>query len=153
MAAPKVTVQRILPREQIIDRQLETLKAVGRRNYEQGILTPKKSPPEAAIAAKDRWWSELSLAHDEGRFETALGIVTLDQWYGYAKDIGAGRLVDGVVKREPKVHRFWDPWHPILLDILARVDPMAIVTLEDRIRKSAETIRALAAQRMAHKKR
>jgi len=153
-AAPeRVTVQRLPPKQQIIGRMIGNLKAVGERNYGEGILTPKANPIEKAIGAKERWYSELKLAYDEDRFSTALGIVTLDQWHKYASEIGKGRLVDGVTKREPKIHRFWDPWHPVLLDILAKVDPMPVVTLENRIAKSADTIRALAAKRMIHKKR
>jgi len=149
----RVTVQRLPPKQQIIGRMIGNLKAVGERNYGEGILTPKANPIEKAIGAKERWFAELKLSYDEDRFTTALGIVTLDQWHKYANEIGKPRIVEGVTKREPKIHRFWDPWHPVLLDILAKVDPMAIVTLEDRIRKSADTIRALAAKRMTHKKR
>lgn len=144
---PKATVQRVLPPKEWREKQLSTLKAVGRKNYLTGIAFPKKDPIAEGKSdkAEARYATETKLAIDEGRRKAALDPLTIDDWYPYARDIGAGILVDGVVKREVKVGKFINAFQPALVTHLSKVDPLAVETLEDRIEKAAENIRGLAA--------
>jgi len=148
MAAPeRVVVQRLLPPDKWIDRQLGTLKAVGEKNYGVGIAAPKKDPIEAGIAAEDRYAAEVKLAIEEKRRAKALEATNIDEWFNYSTRIGKPRLVDGVVQREKEVHDFVKPWQPILLDHLAKIDPMTTVTLKNRIDKAVANMEGLAALR------
>jgi hypothetical protein len=143
----KAVVTRILKPEDWIDRQIGTLKAVGEKNYGTGIASPKKDPIAAGIAAEDVYAAETKLAIEERRRAKALEATNMDEWYGYSRDIGKGRLVDGVVKREKEVHDFVRPWSPILSDHLAKVDPLSTVTLKNRIDKAVANMEGLAALR------
>jgi len=149
----RVTVQRVLPPDRWREKQIGNLKAVGRSNYLVGIGFPKKDPIEAGIKAEPRYAAEMRLVIEEERRKKGLEVVTVDEWFSYAKEIGADRLVDGVTKREAKVARFINPWHPMLLDHLAKIDPMSVETLEERISKAVENIRGLAALHGAWKRK
>ena len=87
------------------------------------------------------------IAIDEKRRKKALDPLSIDDWYPFARDIGADILVGGVTKREVKVARFINPWQPMLINHLGKIDPLAVETLEERITKADENIRGLAALR------
>jgi len=149
----RITVQRLLPPEQWRKRQLDTLRDVGERNYRQRVPIPKKDPIEAGIAAEDKYANEIRKAIEEKRRVTGLEATDSTEWLGYTLNIGAGRLVGGMTKREPEVKEFIDTWQPMLLDHLAKIDPMAVVTLRDRIDKAVSNIEGLAALHGGVKKR
>jgi len=146
---PRATVQRVLPPDQWRKKQLETLRRVGRPNYLTGIAFPAKDPIEAgkSDAAEARYAAMMRIVLEEKRRVKGLEPVTMDEWYRYARDIGADILVDAVTKREAKVARFVNSWQPLLIDHLSKIDPMSVETLEDRINRAAANIRGLAALR------
>lgn len=135
------------------EKQLTTLKAVGERNYRKAILSPRKSPIAAGIAAEDKFADAMRRALETKARAMGLKATSDEEWLGYATEIGAGRLVEGVVKREPKVKRFIDTFQPMLADHLTKIDPMANVTLSDRIAKAVANIEGLAALRGAYKRK
>jgi len=149
----RITVQRLLPPAEWRKRQLDTLKDVGERNYRQRVPIPKRDPIEAGIAAEDRYAAEVKKAIDEKRRVTGLQATDSTEWLGYTLAIGAPRLVEGVTGREPEVREFIDTWHPMLMDHLAKIDPMPKVTLRDRIDKAVSNIEGLAALHGAVKKK
>jgi len=150
---PRATVQRVLPPDKWREKQLDTLRSVGKKNYLTGIAFPKKDPIEAgkSDAAEARYAAEMRLVIDEQRRKKGLDPLTIDDWYPFARDIGAGILVDAVTKREAKVARFINTWQPMLVEHLSKIDPLSVETLEDRITKAAENIRGLAALRATWK--
>jgi len=143
----RATVQRVLKPEDWREKQIKTLSSVGRTNYLLGIAYPKKDPIEAgkSDAAEKRYAAMTKAAIDAGRRKKALDPLTIDNWYPYAKNIGADILVGAVTKREAKVAKFINTFQPELVNLLTKIDPKAVETLEERITKSAETIRGLAA--------
>jgi len=148
-----VTITRLTKPEDWREKQLGTLKAVGERNYRKAITNPRKSPIAAGIAAEEKWADAIRKAIERKARATGLKAVSDDEWLSYSTEIGAGRLVDGVVKREPKVKRFIDAFHPMLADHLSKIDPMPNVTLSDRIARAVANIEGLAALRGAYKKK
>ena len=144
-----VTVQRVLSPDDWKDKQIGTLKAVGRKNYLVGIGFPKRSP----IGAGSSDWSEakfnaaMMVALEKESRRKSVGKSTDEEWFKYAKEIGADALITGVVKREAKVVDFITAWHPHLKAHLADIDKMSVETLEERISKAADNIRGLAALR------
>jgi len=142
---PRFTPQRLLPPDKWRERQLENLKKVGKTNYETRLPLAKRDPITAAIAAKEKWWNQLEVAHEEDRFGLALQDTSAQEWLTYGIKIGADRLVGGVTMREPEVKSFIDRWTPLLMDHLAKIDPMKTVTLDDRIEKMEKNARGLAA--------
>jgi len=151
--APRFTPQRLLPPDKWRERQLENLRRVGRKNYETKVPISKRDPIEAAIAAEEKWWTELEVAREQRRRVVGLQDTNVQEWLGYTLKIGADRLVDGVTMREPEVKGFIDRWHPLLSDHLAKIDPLSTITLDDRVEKAEKNIRGLAALHGAFKKR
>lgn len=138
-------VVRILPPDEWRKRQIGNLKAVGQPNYVQGISMPKKDPIEAGIAAEERWAARIREAIEKGLRKRALSATNMTEWFKYANDIGAGRLVEGVTKREAKVDRFIKAWQPILADHVAKIDAMPAVTDADMEARMLENLRGLKA--------
>jgi len=148
-----IAITRVLKPEDWREKQLAALKAVGEKNYRKRITMPKKSPIAAGIAAEEKWAEAIRKAIERGARKIGLAATTDEEWLSYATNIGAGRLVEGVVKREPEVKKFVDTFQPMLLDHLSKIDPMSTVTLSDRIAKAVANIEGLAALRGAYKKK
>jgi len=139
------TVTRGLSPEAWKERQISTLKAVGEANYKVGITKPRKDPSAAGIAAEEKYAANTKKPIDERRRATALGKTDMAEWYKYSSDIGAGRLVDGVVKREAKVSKFVTTFQPMLVSHLGSIDALADVTDSDREQRMLENLRGLKA--------
>jgi len=140
-----VEIKRLLPPEEWIGRQIGNLEAVGEANYRVGIKRPKKHTIEEGIRAEAKYAEALKKAIAEERRAAALKTVTLDEWYGYAEEIGAPRLVEGVTKRRKEVEDFVGKWQPILLEHVKKIDVMPEVTDPERERRMIENLRGLKA--------
>jgi len=138
-------VRRVIPPDEWVKRQLETLRSVGRTNYIQGIAAPKADPIERGIATDPKWKANLRKAMEEDRRKKALEKTSMAEWYKYAHDIGADKLVDGVIKREAKVKAFVSGWHPLLTEHLAKIDALPEETDADREKRMLENLRGLKA--------
>ena len=139
------TVTRVISPTAWAERQIETLKAVGEKNYKVGIAKPRKDPIEAGIAAEEKYAANTKKAIDEGRRAAALAKTSMAEWYKYASDLGAGRLVEGVVKRKAKVDAFVTTFHPMLVSHLASIDALDDVSDADREQRMLENLRGLKA--------
>lgn len=139
------TVTRVLSPEDWKKRQINTLKDVGERNYAVGIAHPKKDPIDAGIKAEKKYAANTKKAIDEERRAKALAKTSMAEWYKYASELGEGRLVDGVVKREAKVSDFVRNFQPMLVDHLSKIDAMDDVTDKDREDRMLSNLRGLKA--------
>jgi len=79
------------------------------------------------------------------RRKTSLEKTSMAEWFKYAKDIGADKLVDSVVKRADKVAKFVTSWQPMLGTHLSKIDGLSDVTDSDRENKVLENLRGLKA--------
>jgi len=139
------TVSRVLSPDEWKKRQLDTLKSVGRTNYLAGIKSPKADPIARGIATEDKYAEETKKAIDAGRRKAALSKVTMADWFKYANELGADKLVDGVVKREAKVGGFIIAFQPMLTSHLAKVDALPERTDGERESRMLENLRGLKA--------
>ena len=139
------TVKRIISPEDWKNRQITNIKAVGRSSYLIGIKSPKADPIKEGIDAEDKYAAETRKAIDAKSRMHALEKTDMGEWYKYAAEIGADKLVDGVVKREAKVDDFVKTFQPMLGSLLSRVDALADVTDSDREQKMLENLRGLKA--------
>lgn len=139
------TVKRVISPEDWKNRQLNTLKAVGRQNYLQGISSPKADPIARGIATEEKYAIETRKAIDEGRRKAALQKTDMNEWARYSKEIGADNLVDGVVKREAKVTEFTTKFQPMLASHLGKIDTLPEATDSDRENRMLENLRGLKA--------
>jgi len=138
-------VQRVLSPEEWKNRQINTLKSVGQTNYVAGIKSPKADPIAKGIAAEEKYANAVRKAIDSGARKTGLSKVTMADWYKYASEIGAGKLVDGVVKREAKVSAFITAFQPMLTGHLGKIDALPSATDSDREARVLENLRGLKA--------
>lgn len=145
MSEKLASVKRVLSPDEWKKRQLDTLKDVGERNYKVGIATPKRDPIAAGIAAEEKYAAEVKKAIEEERRKKALEKTDMASWYKYSSELGAGRLVDGVTKREAKVTKFITNFQPILTSHLATIDAMPDVTDKDREDRVIANLRGLKA--------
>jgi len=148
-----ITIQRLPKPEDWVAKQLGTLKAVGETNYRKAITTPRKSPIAAGIAAEGKFANAMRKAIEAKARAAGLAATTDDEWLAYSTEIGAPRLVEGVVKREPKVKKFVSAFQPLLAEHLSKIDPMPNVTLADRKAKMLANVDGLVALHGAAKKR
>jgi len=139
------SVTRILSPEDWKKRQIDNLKAVGETSYKLGIAKPKADPIAEGIAAEDKWAGGVKKAIDAKSRKAALEKTSMAEWYKYSSELGAGRLVEGVTKREAKVAAFITAWQPQLSSHLGRIDALADVTDKDRETKMLENLRGLKA--------
>lgn len=139
------SVKRVLSPEDWVRRQIDTLKSVGRANYLKGIASPKADPIARGIETEGKYAAATRKAIEEGRRKAALEKVSMADWFLYAKELGADKLVDGVTKREPKVRKFVTAWQPVLTSHLAAIDALAEETDSDRENRMLENLRGLKA--------
>lgn len=137
------SVTRVLSPTEWKDRQIKTLQAVGQANYKAGIARPSKDPIAAGIAAEAKYSDSMRKVLDEERRKKGLEKTSMAEWYKYASELGAGRLVEGVVKREAKVSSFITTFHPMLVDHLSKIDALPDTTDGEREQKMLENLRGL----------
>ena len=124
---------------------MNTLKAVGRTNYLTGIASPKADPIARGIATEGKFADAMRKAIDTEARKKGLQKTDMADWYKYAHDLGADKLVDGVTKREDKVSEFVSTFQPLLSSHLAKIDALAEVTDADRENRMLENLRGLKA--------
>ena len=139
------SVKRVISPEEWKNRQIDTLKAVGKKNYLTGIASPKADPIARGIATEKKYAEATRKAIDEERRKKGLEKTDMAEWYRYASTIGADKLVDGVTKREAKVIKFVSSFQPLLTSHLAKIDALDEETDSDRENRMLENLRGLKA--------
>lgn len=139
------SVQRILPPDQWVNKQISTLEQVGEANYITGIQNPRKDPIKAGIAAQGKYEAKMKDPEVLKRRAEKLGRTNMDEWTAMAEKRGARNLVSGVTDRRYKVERFVGKYHGLLKSHLDKVDAMPDVSDTDREKKVIENLRGLKA--------
>ena len=139
------SVQRVISPDEWAKRQINTLKAVGRTNYLEGIKSPKADPIQRGIETEAKYAEATRKAIDEERRKKGLEKTSMAEWYTYSANIGADKLVDGVVKRKAKVDKFVTAFQPLLVSHLGKIDALAEETDSDRENRMLENLRGLKA--------
>ena len=141
------TVQRLIGPEAWVEKQINTLQAVGEANYREGVTRPKKDPIAAGIAAQGAYEAKMRDANVLKRREAGLRRTNMEEWGAMAERVGAPRLVQGVVERRFKVERAVGNLHSRLAQHLQRIDSMPNVTDADRERRMIENLHGLKAMK------
>lgn len=139
------TVTRVIDPQTWVEKQINTLTAVGEANYRTGITMPKKDPIKAAIAGQAAYEAKMRDPEVLARRKTALEKTNMEEWAAMAETIGARRLVEGVTARRYKVERFVAAYVPLLKGHLSRIDALPNVTDADREKRMVENVRGLKA--------
>lgn len=136
-------VTRVLDPKDWVDKQIDTMTAVGRENYLRGIKHPKKDPIKAGIAAQGKYEAKMKDPKVLARRKSQLQKTNIDEWVAMAETLGADKIVDGVVKRRFKIERWVAKYQPMLKAHLATIDAMPDVTEADREAKMLANKRGL----------
>lgn len=139
------TVKRVISPEDWKNRQIANLKAVGRSSYLTGIKSPKADPIARGIATEAKYAAATRAAIEDERRRKALEKTDMAEWYKYSSELGADKLVDGVVKREAKVTKFVTGFQPLLTSHLAKIDALPEETDSEREGRMLENLRGLKA--------
>lgn len=137
------SVERVISPDAWAKRQIDTLKSVGRTNYLQGIKTPKADPIQRGIETEAKYAEATRKAIENESRKKGLEKTSMAEWYQYSVNIGADKLVDGVVKREAKVKKFITAYQPLLVTHLGKIDALAEETDSDRENRMLENLRGL----------
>ncbi|MBA7613432.1 hypothetical protein ES703_20681 [subsurface metagenome] len=139
------TVTRIIDPASWVQKQINTLQAVGAANYSEGVTRPKRDPIAAGIAAQAAYVAAMRDANVLARREAGLRRTSMEVWGAMCESIGAQRLVDGVIARRAKVEQAVSSLHSKLTAHLRMIDAMPNVTPADRERRMVENLRGLRA--------
>ena len=110
----------------------------------RGVEKLDKNPAELAIKKKEKLKARLIEAIDSGRWERALGKVTLEDWKKAMINKGIGRISAGVDEATPKMEEFG---RALLSHVEAgqkAIEGMPDLTLEDNINRMVTFIRHMA---------
>lgn len=141
------TVTRLIPADEWVRKQIDTLSAVGAANYTAGVTRPKRDPIQAAIAGQAAYEAKMRDPAVLRRRVEQLRKTDMNEWGAMAETLGAQRLVEGVTARRFKVERFVRAWSGILTQHLQRIDALPAVTDADRERRMVENLRGLKANK------
>ncbi|MCD6434719.1 MAG: hypothetical protein J7L14_03830 [Candidatus Diapherotrites archaeon] len=145
MSTPvNVQVRRLIDPDTWVKRMLSSLSAVGEANYKDGITHPRKPIIESSVAAEGRYKAVMRKVIEEERRKKGLQGLTDNDVATYAV-LFAPRLVEGVKTREPKVRDRIQKWHPILSEIVQKIDQMPNTTDAEREQRMLANLRALKA--------
>lgn len=143
------SVQRLPTKEQWVAKQLRNLQAVGEQNYREGITRPRKDPIQAGIDAQPAYENAMSRPEVRARRVTGLQKTNMAEWAAMSENVGAARLVAGVVDRRHKVERAVGELQVKLAAHLSRIDAMPNATDSDRERRMVENLKGLRAMKGA----
>jgi len=140
------TVTRILDPTTWRNRQIVNLKAVGASNYKIGIGYPRKDPIKAGIDAEAAFKDAMKKVTDGELRKKGLEGTNMEEWFGFSSNIGAGRLEEGVVKRETKVAKFLEKYNPLLkahVDAMDKLETGTDTQRKEKMIKNLEGLKAL----------
>lgn len=109
-----------------------------------GVQRVTESPTEKAAAQQDKMLARLTEAVSSGKWAAGLRRVTLEEWKDKTLNKGIGRIAAGVDAAAPKIEAFAADLIAFENTLMARIDTMPDLTLEDSIQRATEWIRGMA---------
>jgi len=110
----------------------------------KGIDKVTVNPCELAAAKQDKMLANLTAAVNDGRWAAGLKRVSLAEWKDKAKNVGAGRITQGINAAKLKVIAFAEELLPHTDAGQAKLTTMPDITLEDNIARMTSFIRHMA---------
>ncbi len=139
----QATISRLIDAGSWVEKQLRGISSVGRENYIAGVRHPKADPIAEGIKAQGRYETKMKDPAVLKRREDQLRKTNINEWVTIAETLGADTLVDGVVKRRPKVERKIAALRAALGTHLAKIDAMASDTDAQREAKVIANLKGL----------
>lgn len=109
--------------------------------YIYGVMNPKVSPTEAAVAMKDTWHRIMSDRRTADKWAENRKAAGDETWRAGILLKGIDRYIPGVEIGIGKYLDFASEFYPYMEKKIAEIKKMPKVTIEDRINRAAEMIR------------
>lgn len=111
---------------------------------QRGIQRVQQAPGAKAAAKADKWLQGVQGAKD--KFARNVGAVTLGEWQ-QATTEAVGRVAEGAMRKQSKYANAVTPVFQHMQNVLATVDNMPDLTLDQRIQKSVSFQKGMAGYR------
>jgi len=109
-----------------------------------GVNAVAVNPAEKAVAKEQKLVSNWNAAIQSGKWSRGMKRVTLDGWKKSMIEKGAGRVAAGIDASIDKTTEFFAQLLPFQADLVAKIDKMPDLTIEDSVARSAEFIRGMS---------
>lgn len=134
---------RVTP-DQYYDKLSRRLKSAT-ADIEAGVNSVEEAPTKLAAEKADKWVNGIMEARASGRWERGLLKVTLEEWKTKMKSKGIPRIATGIDGAKAKVVDFAKQLLPFEDNLMAEIERMPDVTLEDSINRMGAWARGMAA--------
>lgn len=109
-----------------------------------GIEGVTVAPGKSAAAKADKWHAAISRADTKAKWANRVGSVPLEVWKSAMINKGLNRISSGVDEAKPKMAEYGAKLIAHQNALLATIDGMADITLEDSIARATAWIRGMA---------
>ena len=137
MAGPKVTAA------QFVEKHSRRSKAA-LQDMRDGVQRVTEAPGIAAAAKADKMRANLVASLDNGKWQRRVAAVSLEEWKRAMIDKGVNRVAAGIDASEAKTRQFAEQLLSHQAGLMAKIEQMPDLTLEDGIARSTAMIRGMA---------
>jgi len=109
-----------------------------------GVEKVTVAPGRSAAAKADKWSAAMSSQTTKEKWARRVGEVTLEDWQRSMIQKGVNRIATGVDEAQPKMQAYGEQLIAHQNTLLAQLDKMPDVTLEDSIARATTWIRGMA---------
>jgi hypothetical protein len=109
-----------------------------------GVGRVTESPGRSAARSADKWHAAISQVATKEKWARRTGAMTLEDWQAAMIDKGVNRIATGVDSAQGKMAEYGAKLIAHQNALLAELDGMADVTLEDSISRATHWIRGMA---------
>ncbi len=110
----------------------------------EGVEAVTEAPGKAAAAKGAKWQASISKVETREKWERNVGSISLEEWQSSMLNKGLNRIPDGVAQAQAKMETYGEKLIAHQNRLLAELDGMADITLEDSIRRATHWIRGMA---------
>ena len=109
-----------------------------------GVLAVTVAPGTLAAKKADKWQAAIARVETKTKWAQNVAGVSLEDWQSAMLNKGLNRIPDGVAQAQPKMATYGARLIAHQDRLLAELDGMADITLEDSIRRATFWIRGMA---------
>lgn len=133
---------RLTPAEATEKHRRRTIAAIA--DMQAGIERVTEAPGAAAADQRSKWIARLTETATQDKWERNVRAVTLASWKADMIDKGIGRVAAGVEAAQAKTQAFYTSLFDFENSLLATLETMPDLTLEDSIQRMNFWVRSMA---------
>lgn len=109
-----------------------------------GVLAVTVAPGKVAATKADKWQASIARVETKQKWAANVAGVSLEDWQSAMLNKGLNRIPDGVAQAQPKMAAYGERLIAHQNRLLAELDGMADITLQDSIARATHWIRGMA---------